>query len=470
MIEKNEVLMMADGLSLRPDTVEKDYILGWMLHGINQHSTVSHWAFKGGTSLKKCFFETFRFSEDLDFTLTDPTQLTTEFLLKTFEDITDQLSEEVGIEFFKDRFKFKIIDKGNGNYSAQGKIHYNGPLRRTQGVATIKLDLTNDEVLVLDTAEREVHHPYTDKPENGIVANCYAFEEVVAEKIRALAQRARPRDLYDVIHFFRNREIIKAPEKVCDVLKEKCAFKEISVPTYQHIIEHEKIDELEPQWANMLAHQLPSLPPIESFLGDLRPFFDWLDSQLLEDTMEVYGKSDEVLFQPGRVASAYTVDGILQKIQFAAANRLCINLQYSDKFRTVEPLSFRTAKSGNKLFYGYERDAEHAKAYSLSKVQSVEVTSLPYNEKYPVEISATGTISMPPIRRESNSSSPFSQAISRGSRKYSPSYYGELKHRYECPMCGKVFKRKNQNSILKPHKDKDGWDCSGRSGYYLGYE
>ena len=28
------------------------------------------WLFKGGTCLKKCF-ETYRFSEDLDFTLTD---------------------------------------------------------------------------------------------------------------------------------------------------------------------------------------------------------------------------------------------------------------------------------------------------------------------------------------------------------------------------------------------------------------
>ncbi len=34
----------------------------------------------------------------------------------------------------------------------------------------------------------------------GIDILCYAFEEVFAEKIRALAERQRPRDLYDVIH------------------------------------------------------------------------------------------------------------------------------------------------------------------------------------------------------------------------------------------------------------------------------
>ena len=109
MIEKNEVLKMAAGLNLNPDTVEKDYVLGWILFGINKHPLISNWVFKGGTSLKKCFFETYRFSEDLDFTLTDSSQLNVDFLLQTFFEITDTLSEEVGIEFFKDRFNFKII-------------------------------------------------------------------------------------------------------------------------------------------------------------------------------------------------------------------------------------------------------------------------------------------------------------------------------------------------------------------------
>jgi len=227
MIEKNEILKMAAGLELNPDTVEKDYVPGWMLFGINQHREISNWALKGGTGLKKCFFETFRFSEDLDFTLSKQSHLTENFLLKTFIEITDFLSEEVGIVFFKDRFKFKIIDKGNGKFSAQGKIHYNGPLRRRQGIATIKLDLTTDEILVLKTVKKKVHHPYTDEPSDGIYVNCYAFEEIVAEKIRALAQRARPRDLYDVVHFFRNRKMIDNPTLVYNVLQKNVASKRL---------------------------------------------------------------------------------------------------------------------------------------------------------------------------------------------------------------------------------------------------
>ena len=51
---------------------------------------------------------------------------------------------------------------------------------------------------------RLLSHPYTDRPQDGSMAVCcYAFEEAFGEKIRALGERARPRDLYDVINLFR---------------------------------------------------------------------------------------------------------------------------------------------------------------------------------------------------------------------------------------------------------------------------
>lgn len=458
MIEKNEILTIAKNLSLNPDTVEKDYVLGWMLHGIGEHQSTKNWAFKGGTSLKKCFFETFRFSEDLDYTLKDNAHLDRAFLLGVFSEIAESLNENVGIEFFPDRFTFKVIDKGNGNFSAQGKIHYNGPLNRKHGVATIKLDLTTDEILVLDTVSRKVEHPYSDEPAQGIHANCYAFEEVVAEKIRALAQRIRPRDLYDVVHFFRNREMIKNPQLVYNVLGQKCAFKEMDIPTFEYIENHEKLDELEPQWDNMLAHQLPSLPPMDSFWADLEPFFDWLEGQLEVEKLVPAGIIAGDIFQVGRAGYFIGEISELNKIQFSAANRVCIKLRFNDKLRIVEPLSFRISK-GNRLFYGYERDAGHVKAYSISKIQSVEITNIPYTEKYPVEISPTGSISMPPLRRTAKTR--ISPPIRHSSSKSYP-------YKVQCPICQKTFSRKKMSDTkLNKHKNQYGRDCSGKRGYIV---
>ncbi len=82
MILKNEILARATEVSLNPHVVEKDYVLGWMLAGINAHPAIqSTWVFKGGTCLKKCYFETYRFSEDLDFTLGDPAHIDDDFLV-----------------------------------------------------------------------------------------------------------------------------------------------------------------------------------------------------------------------------------------------------------------------------------------------------------------------------------------------------------------------------------------------------
>jgi hypothetical protein len=85
MISKEEILERARVLSLEPSVVEKDYALGWLLHAIGRHAELSdRWVFKGGTCLKKVHFETYRFSEDLDFTLRDAAHLELAFLDRVF--------------------------------------------------------------------------------------------------------------------------------------------------------------------------------------------------------------------------------------------------------------------------------------------------------------------------------------------------------------------------------------------------
>ncbi len=108
MIEKNEILTIARNLGLNPDTVQKDYVLGWMLHGIGEHQSTKDWVFKGGTSLKKCFFETFRFSEDLDFTLKDNSHLNIGFLHGVFSEIAEFIGDTVGIEFLPKNLNSKL--------------------------------------------------------------------------------------------------------------------------------------------------------------------------------------------------------------------------------------------------------------------------------------------------------------------------------------------------------------------------
>jgi hypothetical protein len=49
MIDRREILEAASSFSLLPSIVEKDYVLGWMLAGINAHGELGEsWVFKGG--------------------------------------------------------------------------------------------------------------------------------------------------------------------------------------------------------------------------------------------------------------------------------------------------------------------------------------------------------------------------------------------------------------------------------------
>lgn len=197
MIDRLEVMDFSRELGISANIIEKDYVIGWVLAGISRHPELgTSWIFKGGTCLKKCFFETYRFSEDLDFTLIKQDHLNEQLLVDTFQRISEWVYEESGIEIPKETIRFEVYQNPRGRVSSQGRIGYRGPMQRRGDPARIKLDLTADEMVVLDSTLREVHHPYSDGPGDGIHVRCYSFEELFAEKVRALAERERPRDLY----------------------------------------------------------------------------------------------------------------------------------------------------------------------------------------------------------------------------------------------------------------------------------
>ena len=158
MIDKSEIMDFSRKFGLRANVIEKDYVLGWVLAGIFNHPVIG-----------SCFNE-----------------------------IAQWVYNEAGIEIPQDLIRFDVYQNNRGFMSAQGRIGYRGPMQPRGDLPRIKLDLTADEIMVLDPVARGVHHPYSDLPAIGIRIKSYCFEEVFAEKIRALAERERPRDLYDV--------------------------------------------------------------------------------------------------------------------------------------------------------------------------------------------------------------------------------------------------------------------------------
>jgi len=54
MIRKQDIIDRAAEWRLRPEVVERDYVLDWLLAGIASSPSRGGWIFKGGTSVKKC--------------------------------------------------------------------------------------------------------------------------------------------------------------------------------------------------------------------------------------------------------------------------------------------------------------------------------------------------------------------------------------------------------------------------------
>ncbi len=373
--------------------VEKDYVLGWLLAGISNHKELAaRWVFKGGTCLKKCFFETYRFSEDLDFTINDIGHLDAEFLGNVFGEISEWVYEKTGIELPRELIRFEIYANPRGKRSAEGRIGYRGPLQMSprRDLPRIKLDLTDDEILVLKPEPREMHHPYADRPEEGIHVQCYCFEELFAEKIRALRERLRPRDLYDVIHLYRHHGIgRKVGELVLNTLRKKCEFKNIPVPTIESLEKEPARTELETEWKNMLGHQLPMLPPFDQFWKELPAIFGWLYravEKAAPSPMPLMGASVDETWSPPSMAYAWHSAAPLEVIRFAAANRLCVDLTYAGTRRLIEPYSLRRTRDGNLLLYAVKHATAEDRSYRVDRIQGTSVTQTPFEPRYAIEL------------------------------------------------------------------------------------
>jgi predicted nucleotidyltransferase component of viral defense system len=420
--------------------------------------------------LKKCYFETYRFSEDLDFSIGDVNHISEEFLRKALSEVADWVYQNSGIEVPSDRIKVDIHPDPAKKY-VEGRIYYQGPLGRARGsMPRIILDLSANELIALPSVKNLVYHPYSDAPQGGIQARSYGYEEVFAEKVRALAQRSRPRDLYDVIHLYRHEEQVYDKAVMVTTLKRKCDFKEIPVPTFEFMEKHPLHYELEQTWESMLRHQLAVLPPWRGFWDELPDFFSWLNE---EETIAAGGETaSEEISVPGESGAQIPKDtdlnwtipprlirptaeaSVLERIRFAAANRLCIEVTYSNKgkvdVRAIEPYSVRRTIGGELYLAGVRADSGESRSYKINQIRDIAVTERSFNPRRPIEIGYGSLLGV-----QQNVSSAGSRAA------VWPKYI------YRCSACGRLFTKTTMNPALREHKNKRGSQCYGRHGYYV---
>lgn len=258
MIKPGEIQNKARDVGVRDQQIEKDYILSWILQGIANHSTLSKAIiFKGGTVLKKVYFEDYRFSEDLDFTLLDDA-ITNEQIFEWFTEVFEYIKEEANIPL-------EIIDD---NEHQDGGINfyisYVGPLGGLGANKKVKVDISRSEKLVLEPVLNNVFIDYSDLEEHELL--CYSLEEVLIEKLRCVMQRMQARDFYDIWYLLEihNMDI----DFYIAEFKQKCKSKDID-PTEFHTKLEQRLPQYKGRWEKSMADQIQDLPDFDTVLREV---------------------------------------------------------------------------------------------------------------------------------------------------------------------------------------------------------
>jgi predicted nucleotidyltransferase component of viral defense system len=174
---------------------EKDYLLALVLKILYGSHLADKLVFKGGTALHHLYLDQLRFSEDLDFgSLAEV----------TLDDLQEIFSE----------YEFLEIKKASlSDYTLKiARLRFQGPLGQPNSLR-IDIDLTQEVILPARFVRyRNFYHVDVEVLGMDMV-------EICAEKMRAMNERARYRDFYDLAMAFKKSKV--DPHRMMEILERK---------------------------------------------------------------------------------------------------------------------------------------------------------------------------------------------------------------------------------------------------------
>jgi len=256
LIDKRELLAKARERSLPLMMIEKDYVLGWVLFGLMR---IPGLVFKGGTALSKVYFpQTWRLSEDLDFVTA----------AEGWEELPSQILGALKEPTAGSGIGLAIKSQHSNPGYLQLKIRYEGPL----GKNWLKVDVTL-EPPIGRVFSRPLSRSYSDYP--GFTVRVESLEEIFAQKLRALVQRKKVRDYYDV---WKMGEQKVNKTELTRLFVEKLRVKEIKWDGIRDIFPSDLEVILEGYWEKELGRLVWPIPEMRTVLSQLKANLNWLNA------------------------------------------------------------------------------------------------------------------------------------------------------------------------------------------------
>ena len=259
MITTAELHRVAEEEGLRFDQTEKDYVILWVLSGLIHSGMTKHgWVFKGGTCLRHCYYEGYRFSEDIDFSC-KPGGDNLDASLQLLQKTANHVQRESGI-----RLAVREALTIPGDFQIEIPVEYSRGGARRQGLPQIKVHLTFDEPILDKPVVHVIKSRYTDL--SPFKVHSYTKKEIVVEKLRSLLQQQkkwpRPRDLYDLWYIMcRSGEQFDWGE-LFPMFQEKCRIRDVK-PDLAALTSADLKELNKNVWRDRLGPMLKELPDFD---------------------------------------------------------------------------------------------------------------------------------------------------------------------------------------------------------------
>lgn len=181
---------------------EKDYLLAVVLQIIYSSKLKDSLVFKGGTAIHHLYLDQLRFSEDLGF------------------QTTGKITEDELKEVFEPFDFLEILKSHQSDFTLKiERLKFTGPLEQPN---SIKLDVDLTQELILPAEKAQYQNVYRVP----VTVSVMAAKEICAEKVRAVNERARYRDFYDLVMVMKANSF--SPKEILEILEKKELRKPLS--------------------------------------------------------------------------------------------------------------------------------------------------------------------------------------------------------------------------------------------------
>lgn len=468
MIIRAEIEAKSKEFEINPSNVERDYVFGWLLFGIFTVSNLKDQIFlKGGNALRKGYFEQTRFSSDLDLGI--PGDINQSTLLEEINKVCDFIQEKTQISFEKKENKveekFTATDAPiPGLKVYEVRVYFRDFYGNSKHFKIkIAMDITRYDKTILPIQTVDLIHPYSDSADVRCKIRCMKLEEIIATKLKCLLQRQHAPDLFDYVYSIKllGGELNK--EEVVKTFVQKTIFGR-NPHVLKNILHKTPFEYFKAYWGKTLVCAKKIIFDVEEaisfFLSDL------------EDLFRIYPDNGYAQF-------AYFGPELRVPIMQAGRTQTVLKMRYKGSDRFIEPYSLKYLQRRDgverEYFFAYNltggSNPPGIRRFVAEKIESIANTEEKFEPRNPIELCKAGEKPENPYLFDPDRPvrAPSVRRIKKSpllGRKATSSLLGP-RYIYQCSYCGKRFTKRTYDGTLGAHKNKNGYSCSSRRGYYV---